>query len=379
MSPYIAETDHIFVPRLHVPLLVLGPLLYLLGIALHAGRRLLPAVARRQRQATAAANTIKRLLEATPASATSTSNARHAIATALRHYIEMRLEIPASVLTPADLPSVLSHHRVSADVARQFTELMQRNFNASFQSGDQSLSDIRADADAACKAVSDLDRELTIRDEEQRHSPFFIRRWLPILMVGIVTSAMGQPSSQTAEFESQLAMSQLMTASTANEFDHAARSLDRLLDLGVRNAPLFYNYGTALLLAGRHQAALNAFVRSERYSGTTWGLKRNMLLATRGANGVLSDPRLPWYRAPLFWHFGLPGRTRVTIASVAVLLIWLSLLLRMAGLKESYRTVLGVALAILILFGSSAVTTLYLELHPDTAADLIPSESEVQP
>jgi hypothetical protein len=379
ITPHIAEADAIFVPGLHIPLLLFGPFLYLLGVALHTSRRLFPAGARRHRRATAAANTLERLAQAPSMAATSPTNARREIATALRQYIEMRLDLPASALTPADLASVLSRHKISSDVAQSFTALVQQNFNASFQSGEQSLSDIRRDATAACTAVAELDGELQARNGKQRRPLLSVRRWLPILMIGIASASWGQPAAQSAQFESQLAMSQLMAANTANQFHHAAHSLDRLIALGARNAPLFYNYGTALLLAGHHQAALNAFVRAERYSGTTWELKRNMRLAIRGANDGLAAPKLPWYRAPLFWHFGMSGRVRVTVASVAILMIWISFLLRMTGLKDTYRTVLGVAIAILILFGSSAATTLYMELRADTSAVLIPSESEAHP
>ena len=375
----MATSDAIFVPKLHIPLLLLGPILFLLGAALRTSRRLIPTVARRQRQATAAATALERLAQAPSMATESAASARHEIATALRHYIEMRLDLPASALTPTDLETVLSRRHVSADVAQSFGELMQRNFDASFQSGAQSQSEIQADADAAGKAVSALDNEFQSRGAEQRRSRFSIHRWLPLLLAGLVSATEAQPVEQAAEFESQLAMSQLMTANAASQFDHAAQSLNRILELGARNGPLFYDYGTALLLAGHHQAALGAFARAERYSGTTWALQRNMLLAIRGMNADLATPKLPWYRTPLFWHFGLPGKTRVTIASIAILMIWISFLLRMAGWKDTYRALLGVALAVLILFGSSAATTLYLELRPDALSDLIPADSEVQP
>ncbi len=380
MPPSISTPEAIFVPALHAPLLLLGPMLFLIGAALRAGRRLLPAVARRQRHATAAAQTLARLQQAPPMAKTSATAARQEIAAALRQYIEMRLDLPATALTPTDLASALSLHQVSEAVARCFTELMQRNFNASFQSEEQSTADIRSDANAACRAVTDLDQELQAQGAEARRSPYdIITRWIPVVVACLISTAVTQAETLTTQFQSQLAMSQLTSASTPSEFDHAAQALARILDQGTCNAPLLYNYGTALLMAGHHHAALHALARSERYSGTTWALTRNMQLALRGIEDGLATPRLPWYRTLLFWHYGLSGQTRVTIASIAFLLVWLSLLLRMAGFLETYRAILGIALTLLILFGSSSATTLYRELRPNTLRDLLPTNTEVQP
>ena len=130
-------------------------------------------------------------------------------------------------------------------------------------------------------------------------------------------------------------------------------------------------------MAGHHQAALHALARSERYSGTTWNLTRNMHIALRGMEEGLSEPSLPWYRTLLFLHYKLPGKTRTTLAAVAFMLIWIALLLRLMGFKDSYRTALGVAITLFIIFGSSAITTLYQELHPE--AGLGPSQLAEEP
>ena len=169
--------------------------------------------------------------------------------------------------------------------------------------------------------------------------------------------------NRTAQFESQLAMSQLMNVNTPAQFNNASLALKRIIDQGVCNAALFYNYGTTLLLAEHPQEALNALIRSERYSGTTWELRRNMLLATDQLEEDFTAPRLPWYRIPLFWHYGLPGRTRMTIAALAFLLLWPAGLLRKTRYKDTYRIIFGAALTLLILFGSSAATTIYQENH----------------
>ncbi len=380
MPRNIAEPESIFTARLHLPLLILGPILFLIGAALRAGRRLMPAVERRHRHATAADHVLERLQHAPALATTSAAAARQEIAAALRQYVEMRLDLLSAALTPTDLALALAKHDVSKEIAARFSDLLLRNFNASFQAMDQSQDDIQHDASNACDVISELDEEFQSKEEDTSRSPLaVIRRWLPALLVLVAPSVMAQANPQAIEFESQLAMSQLSSASTPGEFDQTAAALSRILDQGIRNAPLLYNYGTSLLMAGRYHEALNALSRSERYSGTTWELERNMRLALRGIDDGLVIPKLPWYRSLLFWHYGLSGQTRVTIASIAVLLVWVSLLLRMVGLRDTYRTLLGVGIALLILFGSSAITTIYLELRPDASLAPPPTHTEVQP
>jgi hypothetical protein len=158
-------------------------------------------------------------------------------------------------------------------------------------------------------------------------------------------------------------MSHLIKAQKPQQFEASAVALKHIIDRGIRNAPLFYNYGTALLMADHPQEALDAFIRSERYSGTTWELKRNMLIATEKLDTDSITPRLPWYRIPLFWHYGLSGKTRLTIASAAFLMLWLTPLLISNRHKDARRIIIGSTLIILILFGSSTATTIYSAHH----------------
>jgi len=70
---------------------------------------------------------------------------------------------------------------------------------------------------------------------------------------------------------------------------------------------------------------------------------------------------LPWYRFPLFWHYGIPGPTRMTIAVCAFFFCWIALILGAAGPHRTARRLLILALAILVLFGSSILTSLHQE------------------
>jgi hypothetical protein len=87
-----------------------------------------------------------------------------------------------------------------------------------------------------------------------------------------------------------------------------------------------------------------------------------MLIATGKLDTDNIIPRLPWYRIPLFWHYGLSGKTRLTIASAAFLILWLTPIISNRR-KDARRIIMGATLIILILFGSSTATTIYSEHH----------------
>lgn len=116
-------------------------------------------------------------------------------------------------------------------------------------------------------------------------------------------------------------------AARPEEFLDAARTYDRLVREGVRNGAIFFNLGTALLLAGEGAQAEVALLRAERYSGTTPDLLTNLRQARAIRRGQREAP-LSWTRMVFFWHYGLAGRTRLYLAAAAWWLLWLGLLLK---------------------------------------------------
>lgn len=152
----------------------------------------------------------------------------------------------------------------------------------------------------------------------------------------------------------------LAKARTTEDCLCAAEKYLGLVDRGVRNGPLFYNLGVALLNADMNEEALAAFLRAERYMDFSEDLALNMQVArTRLARGGKAAE--PWYRVLLFWHFGLSCASRTLVAAAAFLIFWLALTLRAAGLIRRIQPVLFLALFILVLFGSSVATTVHQE------------------
>jgi tetratricopeptide (TPR) repeat protein len=358
--------DAIFDPLLHGALFALGPLIFLLGVAIRASRRLLPAAAKRQRQATAAQSATIKIHEATQG--TEAAAARHRIAAAMREYVSSRLGIEVAALTPGELNEELLRHSAPPYLAKQFTDLVEQNLNSGFQASSDTPADLSRSAAEASKVVRQIDEAL----RPEGRMPKYVRQWLSLGLVLIMTQTTVLADTGAESFERQLAMSEIMTADQPDEFDRAAQAFERVLVNDTPCGTTLYNYGTALLMAGNYEPAMAALIRAERYMGTTWELQRNMQLAARGMQDGLGETRLAWYRAPLFWHYGLPGRTRLTIAAVAFLGVWVALLLRITGFRAAYRIAVSFAAVLLILFGSSAATTLYQELRASQQTHVAP-------
>lgn len=162
------------------------------------------------------------------------------------------------------------------------------------------------------------------------------------------------------EFTWKEAQTRISVASKPDDFIAAAKTYRKLATAGVRNPAVFYNMGTALILAGRHEDAILPLLRAERYSGTTWEINRNLRIAVAGREKDETIP-LPWYRAPLFWHYGLPFHTRLNIAVYAFAAFWLFLTLGKLGLRRFVKPLAAAALLALILFGSSSLATINAE------------------
>lgn len=152
----------------------------------------------------------------------------------------------------------------------------------------------------------------------------------------------------------------MSNARSKEDFTRAAEVYNKLIERGTKNSDILYNLGTALVLAGDYDNAAEALIRAERYSGTTWSIKRNLTLALAEGDNARIVP-LPWYRYPLFWHYLLSLSQRISLAICAYSLFWLSLILRLYRFRAIASTITVISVAFLILFGSSAATSVYHE------------------
>lgn len=180
----------------------------------------------------------------------------------------------------------------------------------------------------------------------------------------------GTTASGTDLFLWNQANAAMASAEETSDFASAARLYRELIGRGARSAELYGNYGTALLLADEPAAALDAFLRAERRSGTTPDLRHNIMLAMsamRNPSGDHSDlimAELPWTRLPLFWHYQIPLHSRIGITLFLFNMLWLAGFLRILRLKDTARGLAVASVVGLVLFGSSSLVSLHREARP---------------
>jgi tetratricopeptide (TPR) repeat protein len=279
----------------------------------------------------------------------------------LRTFLRDRLSVPAAALTPADMAALLRQHGATPERAEEFRLLMERHFNCGY--GTPDAPPAAQEINAACGILTALDRELARPAASGTGPATGLVRLLPWLLAGW---ALQSPLSALAltldesEFVWNEANTALASARGPRDTLAAAEQYQRLVDAGVRNAPLFFNQGTAFLLAGRYEDAIRILARAERYAGHRSDITRNLQIARARKAGLKTRVTL-WERVLLFWHYRLPAELRFRLAAVGFSALWLALALRQARRKGAARWLMAVALLLLMLFGSSAVTTLVQE------------------
>ncbi len=181
------------------------------------------------------------------------------------------------------------------------------------------------------------------------------------------------------QFIWQEANARLASARTPADARRAAQTYQKLVDAGVRNGPLFYNLGTALLQAGQPGPAADALLRAERYLGAAPDLRRNLAIALARKADTPASP-MPWQRAALFWHYRLTAAQRAALAAACFSLFWVLLALRrIAPRLHGMRLLLAGAGIGLVLFGSSTLTSWHQEASARTQAAAEPAPGLAAP
>ena len=282
----------------------------------------------------------------------------------MRCYLADRFDVQADALTPAETESFLVVQGIPYDLAKRFAGMMQRHFDMSF---------------GARLAVADTKELLAMftaveNYRNDRHRARLAHKALLAMMLGLCISEASASTPAERTFIWTESLTDLSSAQTPKEFLAAADTCQKLVDLGVRNADLFYNQGTALLLAERPAAAVVVLLRAERYGGSASDVARNLAIAEARKQG-LKLPVTSWLRGVFFWHYALNCATRVRITAIAFSVLWIAGAIGLFGLKRTSKALMVVAAVLLILFGSSVLATLQQESQTVTGIRIQEPES----
>lgn len=324
-----------------------GPLVFLLCLSGLWIRRQVPACKRAQRRRQAwsrAEQSIHQLVHQ------SGSAGHREICEVLRHYLADRFDVQAEALTPVEAESLLVVKGIPYDLAKRFSRMMQFHFDASFGS-----SGVGADTPELLAMLAAIEAY-----RNHRTSSRLARTTLLVLLSGLCVSKVNASTPAERTFIWTESLMELSSAQEPKDFLAAAATCQKLVDLGVRNADLFYNQGTALLLANRPADAVAVLLRAERYGGSTADISRNLAIAEARKQG-LKAPVASWLRWVLFWHYAPDCATRARMAALSFGGLWLAGALSLVGLKRLGKALLVVAAVIVVLSGSSVLTTLQQE------------------
>ena len=289
--------------------------------------------------------------------------AAHRMCEAMQLYISRRFDVPATGITPADAARLLSASAVESDLVGRFNELFERNFNAAYSYRLATRLDMSTEAREAEAVLREIESALR-KTSGGGKTIMLLLAGLFVLATDVIA---GYDRSAELTFVWEQANALAASAHTREDFLAAARLYRQLTRSGLKNGVLFHNLGTVLLKAGEYDEAMEALLRAERYTGTTWELERNMLIA-HARDEDIERGSLPWYRLVLFWHYGLPCRARLSVAVLSFTVIWLCLILRKCGLRAVAAPILTLSIVLLVLFGSSAATSIHQEARADIRA-----------
>lgn len=354
-------------------LLLTGPIVF--GMAL-GGRwlwRVVPHCIPHLRRAAAARRATRMLPAGEGGQAAATSAAFIA---AIRAFCADRFDARGHALMPDDARHLLAAQGADQAQIDELCSIMERHFNAAFTGASGT-----APADTARDVVRLAALFKSFQELPLRTKPRAAAACIPFALLGSLLLPINAPEPVSSEqaFGWQEANSRMAAADTRVEFLEAARIYQQLVDSGSRSGALFFNQGVALMQAGRHDDALEAFLRAERHAGTDAEIER----ALRTCLAALTrqpDAPLPWYRLVFFWHYGLGLATRMLIACATVCVLFLAWTVHLFWRSGAARFAIVLGLVAAAVLGSSVATSLHQEHNarrPDLRATTLPEKTGV--
>ncbi|MDA0577306.1 MAG: BatD family protein, partial [Verrucomicrobia bacterium] len=364
MNPAGARPAPLFRWPVHGGIGLFGPCVLALTLTVRSMRRLLHLRARHIRPRDA-----RRVAHATldrGEKEASMEQRGAAVRTALSTYLGTMLDAPAQGLAPTDVQNLLrSVPSVPADLSERCHTLHAQLFHAQFERDGKFEADSNTIA-MARQIVDDLDACLRHHARQHRGGT------LAVLLLSATTCLMGVGSAHAApatdaaaRFMWDRSNASLSAAQSAADFSAAAELYRELAQHGVRNGPLFYNQGVALMSAEHPREALQAFLRAERYLGARPEIQHNIGCALEALDGDRGVQLLPTQRIFLFWHYGLGFSVRLGLALGGFSLICVAAAMRALRWQTCASLALIVGACLLIALGTSVAVSLHAESIDD--------------
>jgi len=134
---------------------------------------------------------------------------------------------------------------------------------------------------------------------------------------------------------------------------------------------VFYNLGTALLQRADGTTRSMPWPAPNGTRGYQRDIVRNLKIALARKAGR-DAAEWPWYRVVCFWHFYLPASAKAGHRRGRLTVFWLTLALRRLGWRHGMSALITLALAALVIFGSSAATTWHQEATAKRYVIMVP-------
>ena len=291
-------------------------------------------------------------------------------AQAFRAYCSARLAVAADGVTAGDLSALFRTHRIpddiSASIPGPFVELEQLPFRP-HAATEENVIDL---LNRLLNCLIQIDRHLS----KTKPQPRPLQLMVLLMGLALLVPSLTRASRLDDTFNWDRANQAMAGAQTTAEFLQSARLYNDMILAGTRTGPLFYNLGTALLLAGDARDAEAALVRAERYLGATPEIRTNLKLAIAARTGQ-PDAALPPSRIFFAWHYFLSLEFRIWLLLSGWLLFWCGLALRLTTQppaskfkptprRRAFANLLtGWGCALILLYGSSVAFTFVQEQH----------------
>lgn len=292
---------------------------------------------------------------------------------ALRGFVAATLGADNRSLTSREARTLLIKEGLDAEFVDSFSqdfarleEIPYRKENDGLAISSQELLELLGRIENSMCALPDLLDQNSKRGRASDWRSF--ASIVVILFVTVSTAVAGTFERLPSDFDWERASSVMATARTSEDFASGAELYYAMVTNGAYSASLFYNLGTAMLMAESPRAAAQAFEISARWRGMSPELLGNQL----AAEGLISaSVQLPPERYFLIWHYGLPIQIRIFLLQLFWNLLWLFLIAFTVGAilkrrRVEHFTLPGAvitAIVVLLFLGSIAISY-YQSLRP---------------